>query len=54
LVPGSWTVQQGHELLERIEADIRNSLVNVNVITHLESLDDVASWDDISLDRPMQ
>jgi len=52
LVPGSWTVQQGHELLERIEADIRNSLVNVNVITHLESLDDVASWDDISLDRP--
>jgi len=52
LVPGSWTVQQGHTLLERMEADIRNSLANVNVITHLESLDDAASWDDISLDRP--
>jgi cation diffusion facilitator family transporter len=50
LVPGTWTVQQGHDLLERIEADIRNSLANVNVITHLESLDDAASWDDISLD----
>jgi cation diffusion facilitator family transporter len=52
LVPGSWTVQQGHNLLERIEADIRNTLANANVITHLESLDDAASWDDISLDRP--
>jgi cation diffusion facilitator family transporter len=52
LVPGSRTVQQGHDLLERIEADIRNTLANTNVITHLESLDDAASWDDISLDRP--
>jgi cation diffusion facilitator family transporter len=51
LVPGSWTVQKGHELLERIEADIRRALPNVNVITHLESLDDSASWDDIALDR---
>jgi hypothetical protein len=38
-------------LLKRIEADIRGALPNVNVITHLESLDDRASWDDISLDR---
>jgi cation diffusion facilitator family transporter len=52
LVPGSWTVQQGHDLLERIEADIRNALANVNVITHLESLDDAASWDDISVNHP--
>jgi cation diffusion facilitator family transporter len=50
LVPGVWTVQQGHDLLERIETDIRNTLANVNVITHLESLDDAASWDDISVD----
>jgi len=51
LVPGAWTVQQGHDFLERIETDIRNTLVNVNVITHLESLDDAASWDDISPHR---
>lgn len=51
LVPGAWTVHDGHQLLERIEADIRRTLANVTVFTHLESLDDPASWEDISLDR---
>ena len=51
LVPGDWTVQRGHELLERIEADIRRALPNASVLTHLESLEDPASWDDIALDR---
>jgi divalent metal cation (Fe/Co/Zn/Cd) transporter len=51
LVPGDWTVQRGHRLLERIEADIRNSLPRTTVLTHLESLDDPASWDDVELDR---
>ena len=52
LVPGRWTVQRGHQLLERIEADIRHSLANVTVFTHLESLDDPASWQDTAIDRP--
>jgi cation diffusion facilitator family transporter len=51
LVPGDWTVHRGHALLERIEADIRGVVPNVTVLTHLESLDDPASWDDQSLDR---
>lgn len=51
LVPGKWTVQRGHRLLESIEADIRKVLPNVTVFTHLESLNDPASWDDTSLDR---
>jgi cation diffusion facilitator family transporter len=51
LVPGSWTVHEGHQLLEKIEADIRDSLPKVILFTHLESLDDPASWDDIKLDR---
>lgn len=51
LVPGSWTVHQGHELLEKIEGDIRATLPNVSVLTHLESLDDPASWKDMALDR---
>jgi cation diffusion facilitator family transporter len=51
LVPGNWTVQRGHELLERIEADIRQVLPSVTVFTHLESLNDPASWEDIALDR---
>ena len=51
IVPGRWTVQRGHQLLESIEADIRRALPNVTVFTHLESLDDPASWDDTNLDR---
>jgi cation diffusion facilitator family transporter len=54
LVPGDWTVQRGHQLLERLEADIRAVLPNVTVFTHLESLDDPASWDDVSLDREIK
>ena len=51
LVPGDWTVHRGHELLERIEADIRQALPQTTVFTHLESLDDPASWDDQKLER---
>jgi cation diffusion facilitator family transporter len=51
LVPGIWTVQRGHQLLERIEADIRHALPTAAVFTHLESLNDPASWDDMTLDR---
>jgi cation diffusion facilitator family transporter len=51
LVPGKWTVQRGHRLLESIEADIRHAMPSVTVFTHLESLNDPASWDDTNLDR---
>ena len=51
LVPGAWTVRPGSRLLERIEADIRAAVPNVSVLTHLESLEDPASWDDVGLDR---
>jgi cation diffusion facilitator family transporter len=49
LVPGDWTVQHGHELLDKIEADIRRALPDSVVFTHLESLDDPASWADEKL-----
>ena len=52
IVPGAWTVHCGHQLIERIEADLRRVLPNVTVSTHLESMDDPASWSDLSLDRP--
>lgn len=51
LVPGEWTVHRGHELLEQIEAAIRAALPNGTMFTHLESLEDPASWDDVELDR---
>jgi cation diffusion facilitator family transporter len=51
LVPGEWTVLRGHQLLERIEAEIRGAVPGVTVLTHLEALDDPASWEDVTLDR---
>jgi cation diffusion facilitator family transporter len=51
LVPGRWSVQRGHRLLENIEAEIRRVLSDVTIFTHLESLDDPSSWDDKDLDR---
>ncbi len=51
VVPGNWTVHEGHQFLEKIEADICKVLPNVSVFTHLESLDDPASYDDEDLDR---
>lgn len=52
LVPGQWTVQQGHDWAERIEADIRRALPNSHVTTHLEPLEDPLSMIDQELDRP--
>lgn len=46
LVPGSWTVKRGHRLLESIEADLKSALSELTVLTHLEPLDDPASWND--------
>jgi cation diffusion facilitator family transporter len=51
IVPGIWTVQRGHQMLERIESELHVVLPNVTVFTHLESLDDPASWNDVTLDR---
>jgi cation diffusion facilitator family transporter len=51
LVPGAWTVQRGHELLERIEDDIGRAIPNANVSTHLEAIEDPASFQDQELDR---
>jgi len=51
LVPGAWTVQQGHDWLERIEADITRAVPHAHVITHLEPLEDPVSLFDQTLDR---
>lgn len=50
-VPGNWSVQRGHELLEAIEQEIRHELSPVNVTTHLEPAEDPVSWDDAVLNR---
>jgi len=45
LVPGSWTVQQGHDLLEQIEGDLKTALEHLSITTHLEPLEDPRSDD---------
>lgn len=51
LVPGEWTVEHGHVLLEKLEAQITQLLPNMVVFTHIEPLDDPASWKDQTLDH---
>ena len=51
LVPPEWTVQQGHDTLERIEAEIARALPPATVFTHLEPIGDPAAMNDLDLHR---
>jgi cation diffusion facilitator family transporter len=51
LVPGGWTVERGHVLLEKLEVQLTQLLPNMVVFTHMEPLDDPASWKDQTLDH---
>ncbi len=51
LVPGHWSVQKGHQLLEQIEDNIRTKFQNIIITTHLEPIEDPNSYKDISLER---
>ena len=51
LVPGNWTVQKGHNLLEEIELAIGKNFPKMTVFTHLEPIEDPKSREDISIDR---
>jgi cation diffusion facilitator family transporter len=51
LVPGRLTVQQGHDLCEKLEKEIQARLPHCEVLTHLEPLEDPRSWDDP--DKPL-
>lgn len=51
LVPGEWSVQQGHDTAENIEADLRELFETCTVFTHLEPIEDPLSFVDTGLDR---
>jgi cation diffusion facilitator family transporter len=51
LVPGEWSVQRGHDLAEQVDAALREALGHSTVFTHLEPLEDPASYADAELDR---
>ena len=46
LLPGTMSIQAGHDLVERLENEIQTRLPHVEVLTHLEPLEDPKSWDD--------
>jgi cation diffusion facilitator family transporter len=51
LVPGGWTVQRGHDVLEEIERRIARRVPAATVDTHLEPIEDPSSYQDQRLDR---
>jgi cation diffusion facilitator family transporter len=51
LVPGEWTVQTGHDLLEKVERDLLQAIPHLSVATHLEPLNDAAAEADSGIDR---
>jgi len=52
LVPGAWTVQRGHDLVEHVEGSLCSRLPGASVFTHLEPAEDPRSFADTTLDRP--
>jgi cation diffusion facilitator family transporter len=52
LVPGATTVQMGHDLVERVEAEIVGAVPHVQVLIHIEPLEDPRSWDDPETGHP--
>lgn len=51
LVPGEWSVQRGHDVVEQIEAGIRAVVPFSNLTTHLEPIEDPLSLVDEALER---
>ncbi len=47
LVPGAWTVAEGHQFIERIESELEAALPGLVVVTHLEPIEDPESYEDI-------
>ncbi len=50
LVPGSWTVQQAHDIVEEVESEVRAALPDVEVTTHVEPREDERSYGDYRFD----
>lgn len=49
LVPGKWSVQRGHDLMEDLIDDLVEAFPELQVLGHLEPIEDPRSYDDIEL-----
>lgn len=46
LVPGTMSVHAGHDLVDKLENEIRAKVPHVEVLTHLEPVEDPRSWEE--------
>lgn len=53
LVPGKWSIKQGHDCAEEVEQYIEQMFINSNVTvtSHIEPIEDPISFNDIGIDR---
>ncbi|MBB1025211.1 MULTISPECIES: cation diffusion facilitator family transporter [unclassified Dietzia] len=49
LVPGDWSVDQGHDLVETVEQEIHAALPHSHITTHLEPIEDERAYNDVRL-----
>jgi cation diffusion facilitator family transporter len=50
LVPGEWTVQRAHDLVEEVEESLRGALEDLRVTVHLEPIDDPRAYEEWRID----
>ncbi|MFO0704008.1 MAG: cation diffusion facilitator family transporter [Patescibacteria group bacterium] len=48
LVPGNWSVQKGHDMLEELEKEVRQDVHGLSFFTHIEPKEDAKSFEDVS------
>jgi cation diffusion facilitator family transporter len=53
LVPGSWSVQRAHDVVERIEQRLAEEVPSVTLSTHIEPVEDPRSYDDYETEVPL-
>lgn len=53
LVPGAWTVQQGHDLVEEVEEAVHAVFDDVALTCHLEPSEDPRAYDDYTTEYPV-
>ncbi len=53
LVPGEWSVQHSHDLIERIESALAERVSSVSLIAHVEPREDPRSYDDFPTEVPV-
>ena len=51
LVPGSWSVQQAHDLSEALEGEVAQEINRATLFTHFEPQGDPRAEEDLTLDR---